>query len=74
VSFSDSIERGDVNSFADSPVLSLDSSIAADLPMTAAAADVTNKYIAMYSLPVKERVVYVLPCTFQGALFGQADK
>jgi hypothetical protein len=40
----------------------------------AAAVDVVSKYLSMYSLPMKEKVAYVLPCTFQGTLFGQGDK
>jgi hypothetical protein len=47
-------------------------------PSAAAAAaaedEPVSKYMALYSLPCREKVVHVMPCTLQGRLFGATDK
>ncbi len=46
-------------------------------PSAAAAAaedEPVSKYMALYSLPSREKVVHVLPCSLQGRLFGATDK
>jgi hypothetical protein len=40
----------------------------------AADEDVASKYITMYSLPVKEQLICIVPCTFIGSQFGESDR
>ncbi len=49
-------------------------SSAAAAAAAADADDNISKYIPLYSLPLRERVLNIFPCVFAGSVFGHSDK
>jgi hypothetical protein len=41
---------------------------------SAAADDSVSKYVSLYSLPIREKIIHIIPCIFVGGSFGQNDR